>query len=47
LRAASTSLPRSRSAEQLKKAQEADQDHKASLDRIPDQRPADPWGKAR
>jgi hypothetical protein len=35
------------SAEQLKKAQEADQDYKTSLDRIPDQKAADRWGNAR
>ena len=35
------------SAEQLKKAQEADQDYKTSLDRIPDQKGADRWGNAR
>jgi len=35
------------STEQLKKAQEADQNYKASLGRIPDQKPADPWGSVR
>jgi hypothetical protein len=34
-------------AEKLKKAQADEKDYKAALDRIPDKKPADPWGNVR
>jgi hypothetical protein len=33
--------------EQKKKAAQAEKDYKAALDKIPDQKPADPWGGMR
>jgi ribosomal protein L12E/L44/L45/RPP1/RPP2 len=35
------------SEEQKKKAKELDSNYKASLSRIPDQKPSDPWGPMR
>jgi hypothetical protein len=34
-------------AEQKKKAEEAEKNYKAALDSIPDKKPADPWGGVR
>jgi hypothetical protein len=43
----SNTQPRQSSAENAEKAKAAERDYKAALDRIPDKKPADPWGGVR
>jgi len=39
--------PQQSAAEKAEKAKAAERDYKAALDRIPDKKPADPWGGVR
>ena len=42
-----TGAGQQQTAEQKKKAEEAEKAYKSALDKIPDKKPADPWAKVR